>query len=49
MFSPAGYDMLPTNLYKRLTTGAVIDQLSFCDILADQGFIGWSRNLRFST
>jgi len=40
MFSPAGYDMVPTNLDQCLTIGAVIDQLSYCDILADRGFIG---------
>jgi hypothetical protein len=38
---PVVYDLVPANLDERLAAEAVIDQLSFCDILADKGFIGF--------
>jgi len=37
---PVTYDLVPANLDERLAAEAVIDQLSFCDIFADKGFIG---------
>ncbi len=37
---PMVYDLVPANLDERLAAEAVIDDLVYCDIFADKGFIG---------
>jgi hypothetical protein len=37
---PVVYDLVPANVDERLAAEAVIDHLSYCDVLADKGFIG---------
>jgi len=38
---PVIYDLVPAFLDECLAAEAIIDQFSFCDILADKGFIGF--------
>jgi len=38
---PVVYDLVPANLDERLAAEAVIDYLSYCDIFADKGFLGF--------
>ena len=37
---PVVYDLVPANLDERLAAEAIIDNLVYCDIFADKGFIG---------
>jgi hypothetical protein len=37
---PMVFDLVPANLDERVAAEAVIDHLSYCDLLADKGFIG---------
>jgi Transposase DDE domain len=37
---PMVFDLVPANLDERSAAEAVIDHLSYCDLLADKGFIG---------
>jgi Transposase DDE domain len=38
---PVAYDLVPANLDERLAAESVIDYVSYCDILADKGFLGF--------
>ena len=40
------YDLVPANLDERLAAEAIIDQFSFCDVIADKGFIGFEWQSR---
>ena len=43
---PVIYDLVPANLDERLAAEAIIDQFSFCDVIADKGFIGFEWQSR---
>ena len=47
--SPNIYVLVPANLYERLSTKAVFDNIFACDLLADKDFIGGEWQTRSFT